>query len=102
MMRVNIGCGKTPTLGWENFDNSLSVRLSKVPAIPRLLYKLKLLNKQQMDRVVFCKNNVIRWADATKKIPLPNDAVDVLYSSHMLEHLDRKGAEIFWRRRAAY
>lgn len=26
---MNIGCGRTPTPGWLNFDNSASVRFAK-------------------------------------------------------------------------
>ena len=39
----------------------------------------------------------IGWANATRKIPLPRDSVEVLYSSHMLEHLDRVEARLFLR-----
>jgi hypothetical protein len=28
-LRVNVGCGSSPTPGWVNFDNSLSVRAAR-------------------------------------------------------------------------
>ena len=28
-LKINIGCGDTPTKGWRNYDNSWSVRLAK-------------------------------------------------------------------------
>ena len=28
-LKINIGCGDTPTKGWSNYDNSWSVRLAK-------------------------------------------------------------------------
>jgi len=28
-MRVNIGCGQSPTPGWINFDNSLTVKIAR-------------------------------------------------------------------------
>jgi predicted SAM-dependent methyltransferase len=34
----------------------------------------------------------IAWADATKRLPLTDKSVAIVYSSHMLEHLDREGA----------
>jgi predicted SAM-dependent methyltransferase len=95
MRRVNIGCGMTPTIGWENFDNSFSLKLSGYPFLASLLFKMKLVNSPQMDYIIFCQANRIGWADATKEIPLPDGSVDVLYSSHMLEHLDRKEAVLF-------
>ena len=38
-LRVNIGCGQTPTEGWNNYDNSLAVRLSGVPIIQQIALK---------------------------------------------------------------
>lgn len=38
----------------------------------------------------------IRWADATRRIPVPDASVDVLYTSHMVEHLTRDEAREFF------
>lgn len=94
-LRVNIGCGMTPTIGFENFDNSFSLKLSKYPLISALLFNLKIISSTQMDYINFCRANNIKWADATKQIPLPNDSVSLVYSSHMLEHLDKAEASLF-------
>ena len=34
-VRVNVGCGSSPTPGWVNFDNSLSVRAARWPLLCR-------------------------------------------------------------------
>lgn len=94
-LRVNIGCGMTPTIGFENFDNSFSLKLSKYPLISALLFNLKIISSTQMDYIDFCRANNIKWADATTRIPLPNDSVSLVYSSHMLEHLDKAEASLF-------
>lgn len=93
--RINIGCGMSPTRGWLNFDNSTSIKLSKYPVLARGLFKLKLIEPAQMTYISFCQSHDILWADATRRIPLPDNSVDVLYSSHMLEHLDRVEAGLF-------
>lgn len=93
--RVNIGCGITPTDGWLNFDNSLSLKLSQFPRLAHVLYRLKILNKTQIEFVRFCLEKDITWADATKRIPLASNSVEVLYCAHMLEHLDRVEATRF-------
>jgi len=85
----------TPTLGWENFDNSFSLKLSGYPLLASLLFKIKAINAEQRDYIAFCRKNDIKWADATKTIPLPDGSVELLYSSHMLEHLDREDATLF-------
>jgi predicted SAM-dependent methyltransferase len=95
IMRINVGCGQTPTEGWRNFDNSLSLRLSKIPLLPYLLYRAGLLKSSQYRFIEYARINQIEYADATRGLPLPDGSVDVLYSSHMLEHLDQTGAELF-------
>lgn len=94
-MWVNIGCGMTPTRGWENFDNSPSVRLSTHPSLVAVLRALGVIDSSQLNYISFCRNNNIRWADAARHIPLPDGSVEVLYSSHMLEHLDQAEARLF-------
>jgi predicted SAM-dependent methyltransferase len=94
--RINIGCGMSPTANWLNFDNSLSLRLSKYPALISLLKSLKLLRQTQIDFIHFCQNSDIYWADVTKKIPLPDASVEIIYSSHMLEHLDKGEVDRFF------
>ena len=88
-LRINVGCGQTPTLGWRNFDNSLSLLLSKLPLLPELLLRLRLIDRSQYNFIQFASNKNIEYGDATKGLPIQDQSVDVLYSSHMLEHLDR-------------
>ncbi len=95
MKRVNVGCGPSPTPGWINCDNSPSVRLARHRLLAAVLIRLGLINKDQESLILAARNNDIRWVDATTHIPLPDASVDVLYSSHMVEHLDRESAMSF-------
>ena len=95
--RINVGCGSSPTLGWLNFDNSPSLRLSRLPLLCRLAGLLGLLNARQRDYVQFCRRHQIHWADATRHLPVGSQSLEVLYSSHMLEHLDPTEAVLFLR-----
>ncbi len=88
MLRVNIGCGATPTPGWTNFDNSLTVRLSRVPGVLSALARLGMADSSQRHFAEVVESSGIRWANAVHRIPLDNDVVRALYSSHMVEHLD--------------
>ncbi len=96
-IRINVGCGQSPTPGWMNLDNSPSLRLSKIPALPQLLHALGIIGAAQYEFICFARKHKIDHADATRRIPVGDGAVDVLYSSHMLEHLDRRDAENFLR-----
>jgi len=96
-MRINVGCGQTPTTDWRNFDNSFSLRLSKIPFLPDILHRLRFLDSSQYQFIRFVRENDIEYADATNGLPIPKESCDVLYSSHVLEHLDRAGADRFLR-----
>lgn len=93
--RINVGCGMTPTKGCLNFDNSFSIRLSAYPGLSNILHKMKFIDQSQMQYIRFCREHNIGWADATTRIPVPDNSVEVLYSSHMFEHLDRREAAMF-------
>ena len=94
-LRINLGCGRSPTLGWRNFDNSFSLSLSRISFLPDLLYKLGILESTQYQFIRFARENDIEYGDAIKGLPIQDESCDVLYSSHMLEHLDRNKTNKF-------
>ena len=91
-LRINIGCGQTPTAGWLNCDNSFTVRLARFPSCLKVLHYLKLASKESLILARFIVQRNVAWADATERLPLADESVGVVYSSHVLEHLDREGA----------
>jgi hypothetical protein len=50
-LRVNIGCRQTPTEGWNNYDNSLAVRIARIPIIPDIASTIGPLSKSQAEFV---------------------------------------------------
>lgn len=94
-LKINFGCGQTPTKGWINIDNSFALKLAKLPNILFLFKFFKLINKSQISNIEFNKSRNIIFADATKKFPFKSNVADVIYSSHMLEHLSRHSASHF-------
>ncbi len=83
---ANLGCGLNVCLvsGWDNLDNSPTARLSRYPRIHWLLKKTRLLPErysaiQWPSQVIIC--------DATRGLPYPDGSVEIVYSSHFLEHL---------------
>jgi SAM-dependent methyltransferase len=95
LRRLNVGCGATPTPGWVNYDNSISIRLAGWPVLTSLLGRLGLLTEQQKQFIPTVKQKGIRYANAVKRIPEPDHSVEILYTCHMLEHLDRSEAALF-------
>jgi len=87
--KVNIGCGHTVVADWINYDSSLFMVLSRHKLIRRLLFAFKLISKQKYETL--WPSCIIR-RDARKGLPLLNETVDFVYTSHFLEHLTREEA----------
>lgn len=94
-IRVNIGCGSSPTRGWVNFDNSFSIRATRWPLVVPVLAKLRLLTPQSADLARMAAARNIQFANAAVRIPCASGSVSAVYSSHMIEHLDRGEARAF-------
>jgi predicted SAM-dependent methyltransferase len=96
-LKINIGCGDTPTKGWRNYDNSWSVRLAKNKLLTYILWKSWFLSEAQDKFISFAKNANILWADGIKRIPENDSSVDVIYSCHMIEHLEKLDVASFFK-----
>jgi predicted SAM-dependent methyltransferase len=94
-VRVNVGCGASPTPGWLNFDNSLAVRAANWPLAMQMLRQARILNEHSWEFVRVAKRENVRFANANVRIPCADDSAEVVYSSHMIEHLDRREAQYF-------
>ena len=95
LVRINFGCGQKPTQGWINLDNSYALKLKKFYPLVSLLKIFNLISSSQLRNVEFNRKKNIIFADATKKFNFDNNSVDVIYTSHMLEHLSNNSANHF-------
>ena len=68
MIRVNIGCGRTPTSGWQNYDNSLALKLAKYPLITFFLKSLNLLGETQIENIEWKQDTINMYG---RLLPLP-------------------------------
>ena len=60
-----------------------------MPRLARVLRLLGALSPENMRFIEFARRHQIRWADATRRIPVPDRSVDAIYSSHMISYLDQ-------------
>ena len=81
-VRINLGAGSQEAPGWIGYDRSRVALLTRHP-VTRQLVKERFGHWPPSTKV----------HDLTKGIPHPDGSVDVVYSSHMLEHLTREQGE---------
>jgi SAM-dependent methyltransferase len=82
---LNLGCGTKTSQDCINIDWSATIRLVTNPLLracaPHFLNEAQMEKVRRLDRVT--------PHDLRKGIPYPNDSVDAVYHSHILEHIDR-------------
>jgi SAM-dependent methyltransferase len=93
---LNLGCGsKTASYpGVVNIDSSVMLRM-RSSRLLRLAAPL-LLNSERLSRLRALPDNIMVH-DLRKGIPFASDSVDVVYHSHVMEHLDRDAAAAFMK-----
>lgn len=77
-VKINLGCGGHTPLGWINVDYAIGAKLAKIP----------LLSSLGLTRLKWNKSIVIH--NLLKPFPWKTESVDVIYSSHTLEHFTRE------------
>jgi predicted SAM-dependent methyltransferase len=86
MKKINLGCGAVRPQGWINTDSSLNANLQKIPVIGKVITR-------NFSKVVYKDSNVV-YMNLNKPWNYSNDSLDVVYGSHVFEHLSLKTAEL--------
>mgnify|MGYP002816303183 CR=1 FL=1 len=87
-MKLNLGCGAVRPKGWINVDSSLNAYLQKLPGGKQIAQKLGMV-QYDSDNVVYMNLN--------KPWKFISNSVDIVYASHLFEHLTLKSAELFMK-----
>ncbi len=82
MKKLNLGCGTQVPDGWINVDYALGARLTKIPFFGAFNKKTKMFNLN-WDNKIYIHN-------LTKKFPWAASSIDVVYTSHTLEHFTKE------------
>lgn len=86
-VKLNLGCGSETPDGWINVDYSLGARIAKLPIISNLIKALGLF-KLEWDKDIYLH-------DLRKPFPWGDETIDMIYSSHTLEHLSKTEGQHF-------
>ena len=86
-IKLNLGCGSVRPVGWINTDSSLNANIQKIPLAGKKIAKIFNPIEYQDTNVVYMNLNK-RWKYA-------NDSIDIVYASHLFEHLTIKSSNLF-------
>lgn len=81
-MKLNLGSGPEVVGGWINIDYALGAKLNKNIIFRNLNKRLHFFNSDWSPEILL--------HDLTMKFPFNNDSVDIIYSSHTLEHFTKE------------
>lgn len=85
--KLHIGCFDQSVKGWINTDITPHILIAKVPGLARLLFILSLLPRTRYDQHRARIFHDVRYLDVRKRFRFPAEAIDYVYSSHLIEHL---------------
>ncbi|MES2604949.1 MAG: methyltransferase domain-containing protein [Pseudomonadota bacterium] len=86
-LRLNLGCGHQRPAGWHNADCSLNALLQRIPLLGNIMAKVS-------GATEYHSHNV-HYIDIAARWRFGNGDVDVVYASHVLEHLSLRDANHF-------
>jgi predicted SAM-dependent methyltransferase len=88
MLKLNLGCGEVRPAGWVNTDSSLNANLQRLPVVGTLVNKMFKTVKYNSNNMVYMNLNK-PWSSYS------DNSVDVVYASHLFEHLTLVAADLF-------
>ena len=86
-MKLNLGCGSQVPEGWINVDYALGARVYKLPFFRTLNKKIRFFDLDWDENIVIC--------NLKKQFPWDESSVDVIYTSHTLEHFSKEEGRDF-------
>ena len=91
---INLGCGFKMNRSWNNVDFSQYAFLAHHTSLSKFLKRIGILSSERYERLLEVDPQIVRH-DLRKGIPYSVNSFDVVYHSHVLEHIDRDAAASF-------
>jgi SAM-dependent methyltransferase len=91
---INLGCGTRTHWAWNNLDSSPYARIRRHRSVAVFLKRVGVLSTLRFKRLEAMDPDIIYW-DLRRGIPFEDQTFDIVYHSHLLEHVDRDQARKF-------
>jgi predicted SAM-dependent methyltransferase len=88
MLKLNLGCGEVRPEGWINTDSSLNANLQRIPVVGTLVNKM-------FKTVTYNSSNIVYMNLNKPWSAYKDNSVDIVYASHLFEHLTLVAADLF-------
>jgi predicted SAM-dependent methyltransferase len=88
-LKLNLGCGSVRPSAWTNTDSSLNAHLQRIPLFGKLV-------RRAFRTVEYSENNLV-YMNLNRRWAYGNNSVDIVYASHLFEHLSKGSADLFLR-----
>src|SRR5690606_16778965 len=95
LIKINIGCGLQCPAGWINIDSSLGAKLTKLPLLKKALHVAIPSSWGILPNVEWPIN--VKWMSITDRFSFSDNSIDVVYSSHTIEHLSYDEASFVFK-----
>ncbi|ROL55665.1 methyltransferase domain-containing protein [Bacteroidetes/Chlorobi group bacterium Naka2016] len=95
-IKINVGSGLNVVPGWINIDGNINLLFKKFPKFfLKIIYKTTGVKKWFSEDyfIKTLKENYFIHHNIRYGLPLPDESVDYIYTSHFLEHIYKDEAE---------
>jgi predicted SAM-dependent methyltransferase len=86
-IKLNLGCGSVRPASWINTDSSINANIQKIPIVGKRISKI-------FNPIEYQGTNVV-YMNLNKPWKYDTNSVDIVYASHLFEHLTIKSSNLF-------
>jgi predicted SAM-dependent methyltransferase len=86
-IKLNLGCGNNTPAGWVNIDYAFGARFAKIPFFSLINKRIGLFQTNWDKKIMI--------HDLRRTFPFADSSVDIIYTSHTLEHFSKNEGVIF-------
>jgi SAM-dependent methyltransferase len=91
--KLHLGAFDQAVPGWLNTDVTPHLLVARVPVLPWLLARIGVIGEQRVAAYRSGAFRSVRYLDVTRRFRFDDETFDVVYASHLLEHLHPDAAE---------